>query len=209
MINVCLADNYPVVHFGVKSYFKDHPEIHVVSNVGNFLMIPEALRNKQIDVLILDLELDGLTSIYEVKSVIKNNPKTKVIIFTSLSEQIYAPNAIKSGVSGFVHKSAKLETLGITIQKVHNGTIMLSDSIKKNLALIAKQNKSERLYRKLSNREIEVLRYLSDGKKNNEISKILNLNEKTVSTYKLRLLTKLNVTNLVDLVNKAKTLEIV
>jgi DNA-binding NarL/FixJ family response regulator len=172
-------------------------------------MIPDALKNKPIDVLILDLELDGLTSIYEVKSIIKNNPKTKVIIFTSLSEQIYAPNAIKSGVSGFVHKSSKLETLGITIQKVHQGTIMLSDTIKKNLALIAKQNKSERLYRKLSNREIEVLRYLSDGKKNNEISKILNLNEKTVSTYKLRLLTKLNVTNLVDLVNKAKTLEIV
>ncbi|MBD3583266.1 LuxR C-terminal-related transcriptional regulator [Flavobacterium selenitireducens] len=209
MINVCLADNFPVVHFGVKSYFKDHPEIHVVSNVGNFFMIPEALRNKQIDILILDLELDGLTSIYEVKAIIKNHPQTKIIIFTSLSEQIYAPNAIKSGVSGFVHKSAKLETLGITIQKVHNGTIMLSDTIKKNLALIAKQNKSERLYRKLSNREIEVLRYLSDGKKNNEISKILNLNEKTVSTYKLRLLTKLNVTNLVDLVNKAKTLEIV
>lgn len=209
MINVCLADNYPVVHFGVKSYFKDHSEISIVSNVGNFFMIADALKNKQIDVLILDLELDGLTSIYEVKSIIKNNPSTKVIIFTSLSEQIYAPNAIKSGVAGFVHKTAKLETLGITIAKVHQGTIMLSDSIKRNLALIAKQNKSERLYRKLSNREVEVLRYLSDGKKNNEISKILNLNEKTVSTYKLRLLTKLNVTNLVDLVNKAKTLEIV
>jgi DNA-binding NarL/FixJ family response regulator len=54
-----------------------------------------------------------------------------------------------------------------------------------------------------------VLRFLSDGKKNNEIAKILALNEKTISTYKLRLLTKLNVTNLVDLVNKAKTLEIV
>ena len=89
------------------------------------------------------------------------------------------------------------------------GQIILNDEIKKNLALIAKQNKSERLYRKLSNREIEVLRFLSDGKKNNEIAKILALNEKTISTYKLRLLTKLNVTNLVDLVNKAKTLEIV
>lgn len=209
MINVCLADNFPVVHYGVKSYFKDHAEISIVSNVGNFFMISDALKNKPIDVLVLDLELDGLTSIYEVKAIIKNNPSTKVIIFTSLSEQIYAPNAIKSGVAGFVHKSAKLETLGITIGKVYSGQIILSDSIKRNLALIAKQNKSERLYRKLSNREIEVLRYLSDGKKNNEISKILNLNEKTVSTYKLRLLTKLNVTNLVDLVHKAKTLEIV
>lgn len=209
MIKVCLADNYPVVHFGIKSYFKDHAEISIVSNVGNFSMITEALKNKEIDVLLLDLELEGLASIFDVKSIIKNYPKTKVILFTGLSEQIYAPNAIKAGVFGYVHKSEKLETLGNNIIKVHQGTVILSESVKKNLALIAKQNKSERLYRKLSNREVEVLRYLSDGKKNNEISKILNLNEKTISTYKLRLLTKLNVTNLVDLVNKAKTLEIV
>lgn len=209
MINVCIADNFPVVHFGIKSYFKDHNEISIVSNVGNFFMIPDALRNKEIDVLIMDLELDGLTSIYEVKSILKNFPKTKIIIFSSLSEHIYAPNAIKAGCSGYVHKTSKLENLGITVIKVNNGQIMLNDEIKKSLALIAKQNKSERLYRKLSNREIEVLRFLSDGRKNNEIAKILNLNEKTISTYKLRLLNKLNVTNLVDLVNKAKTLEIV
>ena len=99
--------------------------------------------------------------------------------------------------------------MGQAIIKVNQGKIIIDETVKKNLALIAKQNKSERLYRKLSNREVEVLRYLSDGKKNNEISKILGLNEKTISTYKLRLLQKLNVTNLVDLVNKAKTLEIV
>jgi DNA-binding NarL/FixJ family response regulator len=209
MINLCVADNFPVVHFGMKAYFKDHPEINVVSNVGNFFMVPDALRNKEIDVLIIDLELEGLKSIYELKSIIKNFPKTKVIVFSSLSEQIYAPNAIKAGCAGYVHKTSKLENLGIAIVKVSQGQIILNDEIKKRLALIAKQNKSERLYRKLSNREIEVLRFLSDGKKNNEIAKILALNEKTISTYKLRLLTKLNVTNLVDLVNKAKTLEIV
>jgi two-component system, NarL family, response regulator, fimbrial Z protein, FimZ len=209
MINVCIADNFPVVHFGIKAYFKDHPEISIVSNVGNFFMIKDALRNKPIDVLIMDLELDGLNSIYEVKSIIKGFPSTKVIIFSNMSEHVYAPNAIKAGCAGYVSKTSKLENLGNVIIKVNNGQIMLNDEIKKSLALIAKQNKTERLYRKLSNREIEVLRFLSDGKKNNEIAKILNLNEKTISTYKLRLLTKLNVTNLVDLVNKAKTLEIV
>ena len=209
MIKVCLADNFPVVHFGVKSYFKDHSDINIVSNVGNFGMISEALKNKEIDILVMDLELDGFTSIYEIRAIIREYPNTKVIIFSSLPEQIYAPNAIKSGCSAYVHKTAKLEYLGQTIVKVSNGIIVMSESVKKDLALIAKQNKSDRLYRKLSNREIEVLRYLSDGKKNNEISKILDLNEKTISTYKLRLLTKLNVTNLVDLVNKAKTLNIV
>jgi len=209
MIKVCLADNHPVVHFGVKSYFKDHDDISIVANVGNFTMVRDMLLTKELDVLILDLELEGLSSIFEVKNILKNFPKTKIIIFSDLSEQIYAPNAIKAGVSGFISKKEKLETLGQAIVKVHQGKIIINETVKKNLALIAKQNKSERLYRKLSNREVEVLRYLSDGKKNNEISKILGLNEKTISTYKLRLLQKLNVTNLVDLVNKAKTLEIV
>jgi two-component system response regulator FimZ (fimbrial Z protein) len=209
MIKVCLADNYPVVHFGVKSYFKDSADIAIVANVGNFLMVKDILLNKEIDVLLLDLELEGLASLFEVKSLLKAFPKTKFLFFSSLSEQVYAPNAIKAGVSGFVHKTEKLETLGQAITKVHQGQIIMSENVRKNIALIAKQSKSERLYRKLSNREIEVLRYLSDGKKNHEIAAILGLNEKTISTYKLRLLTKLNVTNLVDLVNKSKTLEIV
>jgi two-component system, NarL family, response regulator, fimbrial Z protein, FimZ len=209
MIKVCVADNFPVVHFGVKSYFKDHSDIAIIANIGSFSMLNEILQTKEIDVLLLDLELEGLTSIFEVKSILKEFPKTKVIIYSSLSEQIYAPNAIKAGVSGFVHKTEKLGTLAEAIIKVQQGKIIMNETVKKNLALIAKQSKSERLYRKLSNREVEVLRYLSDGKKNHEIADILKLNEKTISTYKLRLLTKLNVTNLVDLVNKAKTLEIV
>ena len=209
MIKVCVADNFPVVHFGVKSYFKDHSEISIVANIGNFSMLNEILETKEIDVLLLDLELEGLTSIFEVKSILKEFPKTKVIIYSNLSEQIYAPNAIKAGASGFVHKTEKLSNLAEAIIKVQQGKIIMNETVKKNLALIAKQNKSERLYRKLSNREVEVLRYLSDGKKNHEIADILKLNEKTISTYKLRLLTKLNVTNLVDFVNKAKTLEIV
>ena len=65
------------------------------------------------------------------------------------------------------------------------------------------------MFKKLSTREVEVLRYLNDGKKNKEIAVILGLDEKTISTYKLRLLAKLNVTNLVDLLNKAKSLDII
>ena len=53
MINVCIADNFPVVHFGMKAYFKDHPEINIVSNVRNFFMVPDALRNKEIEKIII------------------------------------------------------------------------------------------------------------------------------------------------------------
>jgi len=209
MIKVTIADNQPVVHFGIKSYFKNHSKINIVGQFDNFSSVTTLLKNKSVDILVLDLELEGLVSMISLKALIKDFPKTKIILFSNLSEQIYTPNAIKAGVSAYVHKSSKLEKLESAILKVIEGEIFFSDDVRKKLAAISKQNKNERLYRKLSSREIEVLRYLSDGKKNNEIARILNLNEKTISTYKLRLLNKLNVTNLVDLVNKAKTLDIV
>lgn len=209
MIKVCLADNHPVVQFGVKSYFKDNSDISLVGVVSNLDDLDEILKKKSMDVIVLDLELEGLSSINVVKSLIRDYSDTKIVVFTNLGEQIYAPNALKAGVSAYIHKNSKLEDLESAIKKVNDGAIIFSDAVKKNLALLNKGKKSDRLYRKLSSREIEVLRYLSDGKKNKEIAKLLTLNEKTISTYKLRLLTKLHVTNLVDLVNKAKTLEIV
>ena len=209
MVTVGLADNHPVVHQGIQSYFKKHAEISIEGVVNHFDMVEDMVKQKKIDVLLLDLELDGLPSINHVRDLIRNFPALKIILFSNMNEQIYAPNAIKAGVSSFIHKSVSLEELASSILKVSRGAIIFSDAVKKNIALISRQPKSERLYRKLSSREIEVLRYLSNGKKNKEIAVLLTLNEKTISTYKLRLLAKLNVTNLVDLVNKAKTLQIV
>lgn len=209
MIKLCLADNHPVVHYGMKSFFNDNPQISFVGVVNNLDSLLDCLSKKTVDVAVIDLELEGLTSISSVKLLIKEFPDTKVVIFTNLAEQIYAPNALKAGVSAYVHKSARMEDLESAIKRVNDGDVVFSDLVKKNLALLNKGKKSERLYRKLSSREIEVLRYLSEGKKNKEIARLLDLNEKTISTYKLRLLTKLHVTNLVDLVNKAKTLDIV
>ncbi|OYU80465.1 MAG: DNA-binding response regulator [Flavobacterium sp. BFFFF1] len=209
MIKVAIADNQPVVHFGIDSFFKGHPQISIVGHYWNFNEIPEALANDKPDILVLDLDLEGLASMNYVKSLVKEFPFTRIVIYSNLSEQTYTPNAIKAGIASYIHKSSQLEKLEDAILRVNQGEVIFSDDVRKKLLAISKQNKSERLYRKLSSREIEVLRYLSDGKKNNEIAKLLDLNEKTISTYKLRLLNKLNVTNLVDLVNKAKKLEIV
>lgn len=207
MIKVCLADNYPVVHYGVKSYFKDHSEVEIAANVADFATVKEALKSKTIDVLVIDLDLNGMASIFEMKKLVAEYPKMKILIYSNQPEKLYAANCIKLGASGYLHKSEKLETLANSIIKVNNDEIIMNDEIKKSMAILGGQAKRDRLHRKLSNREIEVLRHLCDGKKNNEIATKLGLNEKTISTYKLRLLLKLNVTNLLDLVNKAKTLE--
>jgi two-component system response regulator FimZ (fimbrial Z protein) len=208
MIKICVADNQPIVQYGLKNYFEGKSNFSIVGNVKTFDAILETIENRFFDILIVDLDLDGFSTINMIKSFVKNYLNTKVLIFSGLTENMYAPNAIKAGASAFVSKNNDLETLENAIVRVQNGEVFYSQEVKKKIDLITKQTKKERLYKKLSSREIEVLRFLSSGRKNKEIAATLNLNEKTISTYKLRLLNKLNVTNLVDLVNKAKTLDV-
>jgi DNA-binding NarL/FixJ family response regulator len=209
MIKIGIADSFPIVIEGLQSYFQDNKKIEVIGTAKNLAALLPILNKKDCEILILDIEFDGFSSIRDIESLLKDYPKTKIILFTRVSEKMYAPTAIKIGVAAYVSKKSSLEELESTIVNVSNGTIIYSDAVKKSISILNKGKKSERLFKRLSTREIEVLRYLNNGKKNKEIAKILDLDEKTISTYKLRLLAKLNVTNLVDLLKKAKDLDII
>ncbi len=209
MAKICIADNFPVVVQGIGSYFKNHPEFEISSHASNLKDLLDVLHLKKIDIILMDIELTGVSSIRDIKALVKDFPSTNIVIFTTVSEKMYAPTAIKAGVKAYVNKSSSLKELESTLRKVTEGKTVFSDVVRKQIELLGRGKKKERLYKKLSTREIEVLRYLNDGKKNKEIAEILGLDEKTISTYKLRLLAKLSVTNLVDLLSKAKTLDII
>ena len=209
MIKICIADSLPVVSQGLQSYFQGNTRMEVVASAKNLESLLNVLNNKRCDMLLLDVELEGLSSIRDIKSLLKDFPETKIVLFTNVSEQMYAPTAIKAGVSAYVSKRSDLKELEGTIAKVSEGKVVFSETVKKSIEMLSKGKKSERLFKKLSTREIEVLRYLNDGKKNKEVAQILGLDEKTISTYKLRLLAKLGVTNLVDLLKKAKDLDVI
>ena len=209
MIKICIADSLPVVSQGLQSYFQGNTRMEVVASAKNLESLLNVLNHKRCDILLLDVELEGLSSIRDIKSLLKDFPESKIILFTTVSEQMYAPTAIKAGVSAYVSKRSDLKELEVTIIKVTEGKVVFSEAVRKSIDILSKGKKSERLFKKLSTREIEVLRYLNDGKKNKEVAQILGKKEKTISTYKLRLLAKLNVTNLVDLLKKAKDLEVI
>jgi DNA-binding NarL/FixJ family response regulator len=203
MIKLCIADSAPVIAFGIHSYFKNHADIVCVSIAKNVTQLLQELQSKEIDLLLLDLELDGFTSLRDLKSLLNDYPQLKIILFTNAPEKVYAQAALKLGVTTFISKKSSLDTLEESVLRVAKST-----KHQKEIITTAQEKKTERLHKKISNREIDVLRYLSMGKKNKEIAQLLGIDEKTISTYKLRLLTKLSVTNLVDLLQKAKDLEI-
>lgn len=204
MIKVLVVDSHPIVRKGLKLLFDADPEIEVVGSIGSGIEIFEFVRRHPVDVIISEIDLPELNGITALRAIKKEHTQVKVIMFSYHPEEIYAISTIKAGASGYLSKNVTTETIKEAILKVHNGGIYLSDNMAKHLNYDDTRNKKSKLYKRLSTREVEVLKLLSSGKKNKEIALELDINEKTVSTYKARLFKKLNVNNLVDLIHQAE-----
>ncbi len=208
MIKVLVVDHHPIVRKGIYSLFESSPEIQIVATVDNGRELFEYINKNPVDVVISEIDLPGLNGITALRTIKREYSDVRIIIFSSHPEEVYALSTIRAGASGYLPKTVDTLTIKEAILKVHNGGIYISNNLAQRLAFDETGNKPSKLYKKLSTREIEVLKLLSSGRKNKEIAIELEINEKTVSTYKARLLKKLNVTNIVDLINQARHLEI-
>ena len=204
MIKLLIADNHPITRKGLEVLFSSTSNIKIVASVDNGEAVMEYIKKNPVDILLTEADLPKLNGLTILRYLKTDFPDIKTIIFSGQPEDVYAINAIRAGASGFIHKSVNVITINEAILKVNNGSIYLSEELTQQLAFGTKNLKPGTFYKKLSTREAEVLKLLTIGKKNKEISKELDINEKTVSTYKARLMRKLKVSNLVDLVNQAK-----
>ncbi|WP_040281196.1 response regulator [Psychroserpens damuponensis] len=208
MIKVLVVDNHPIVTTGFELLFKNHGDIHVIGTVGSGVEIFEFVRNNDVDVIVSEIELPELNGITALRAIKKEHNNINIIMFSYHPEEIYAISSIKAGASGYVSKFESTDVITLAINTAHKGDIYLSEKMSKHLKYNDTKQSKSRIYKRLSTREVEVLKLLSSGKKNKEIAQELNINEKTVSTYKARLFKKLNVTNLIDLVNQGKHMDL-
>ncbi|AUP78770.1 response regulator [Flavivirga eckloniae] len=207
MIKLLIADNHPITRKGLEVLFSASSNIKIVGSVDDGDAILEFIKKNPVDIILTETDFPNLNGLTVLRYLKHDYPDIKTIIFSSQPEEVYAINAIKAGASGYLNKSVNVININEAILKVHDGGIHLSNELTQQLAFGNRVNKSGTFYKKLSTREAEVLKLLTVGRKNKEISKELDINEKTVSTYKARLMRKLKVTNLVDLVNQAKLSE--
>ncbi len=211
MINVILVDDHDIVRKGLELIFKQTEEFNLIgatdSLEGTLKLLNE---NHDTDILVLDLEMPNTNGLTILRNARAEFPNIRVLIMSMHPEEIYAVNCLKTGAMGYVCKSQPTETILEAIRRVSEGAIYISDKLNERMALQRRASPNaaqRRLYKRLSIREIEVLRLLSAGKRNKAVAEELGINEKTVSTYKARLLRKLNVSNLVELINHTKNMD--
>ncbi len=201
---VLLADDHVLVREGVRRLLEDTGEIRVVGEAGDGR---EALRLAQKldpDVAIVDLSMPGLDGIELTRAFAQDMPKVKVIVLTMHANQEYAVRVLQAGARGFIGKGADGNELTAAVLKVARGGTYLPPDLLDSLPERFANNKGvEDPVAALSDRELQVLKMLAEGRTGKQIGQSLHLSVKTVDTYRARLLTKLGLETTADLIRFA------
>ena len=205
MKKIVIADHHPVTRKGITCILKKDENLSVVGKANNGSELYKTLEEVNPDILIMEIDMPQINGINALRNIKQKFPKLRVLIFSTHPEEIYALRSIKSGAAGYVPKSASPKILLKALKQIRKGGIFLNEEL---TSTFTSRNVGETSaisrYKKLSSREIEVLNLLSSGKRNKDIAAALSINEKTVSTYKTRLLKKLKVDNLADLIHQSR-----
>lgn len=205
-MNILIADHHPVFRRGLRSMMKDHKEFSFKSKVDDGNDLIPSIEFYHPDLLILEVDLPNTNGIGTLRELRSHFPDLKVLVISSHPEEIYAVSTLKAGANGYISKTRSIKEVKQSLISIAKGENYLPEEVK--LHLENKKSKDTLKFKKLSTREIEVLNLLSKGRRNKEIAKALSINEKTVSTYKTRLLKKLRVDNIADLIHQSRLLQI-
>lgn len=199
--SVIIVDDHPMIRMAA-AITLERSGMNVVAEADNGVDAIQLTKQLTPDVMILDIgipNLDGLTVIKRTKAL--DNPPG-ILVLTSFDGDVYARRCHKAGASGFINKSLDMSALVRGVQCIVDGYTFFPSSVTSEK--YEQINDDEDVADKLSNRELIVLQQLLKGMSNKEISDLMLLSNKTISTYKQRIFEKLNVSNIIDLADVAK-----
>jgi DNA-binding NarL/FixJ family response regulator len=200
MIKVLLADDHHVVREGFRRIVEDAGDMMVVGEASDGREAIEQVKKTSPDVAVIDISMPGMDGLEVISQLRYSYPELPILILTMHDEEQYAVRAISAGAMGYVTKRVAPEQLVEAIRKVHGGRRYLTESAAEMLALRMTRGTGQTSpLDGLSDREIQVLRRLALGHTNREIAEAYNISVKTVDTYRLRLLQKLNLRNNAEL----------
>ena len=208
MIRVFVADAHPIIYKGIKAVFRNSTEIDIVGKGLHYRELYDFLNTKKVNIVLLELELPGFEGIHLLRELKEMHPKVRFLIFSTLKEEVYAINSLKAGASGYLCKTNPQSRLREAILKISSGGVYITNDLAELIAFNQTGANPLSAIEKLSRREIQVLRLLINGRKNIEIALALSISDKTVSTYRARVMKKLNAKNIIDLARKTQDVDL-
>ena len=209
MIRILIADDHSVVRRGLKQIVGEEADMTVTGEARDSQELIALVRKQPCDLLLMDISMPGRDGLDVLKEVKHDHPALPVLILSVHPEDQYAVRTLKLGASGYLTKDSAPEELVQAIRKVLMGRKYVSPSLAERLASDLMTDSERPLHETLSDREHQVLCMLASGKSVKEIADELALSVKTVSTYRARILEKMNLRNNAELTHYAITSRLV
>lgn len=202
-IKALIADDHEIIRKGIKTILSETEDIHVVGEAGDGNEVLKKISEIDVDVLVMDFDMpgkNGLETLAELKIL---HPKLPVIILSIFPEEHYGTRFLKAGASGYLGKASASALLVEAIRQVAKGGKFISPALAGKLVEELHGESDKPSHESLTDREFQVFRQLASGKKLKEIASELCLSINTVSTYRGRVLVKMNMQNNSDLIRYA------
>jgi two-component system, NarL family, invasion response regulator UvrY len=202
-MKVLIADDHPVVRQGLKAILQAEPDMTVVGEARDSQEAVDLARSLEWDVAVIDYSMPGMSGAELVEAIKREKPYLPVLVLSMHAEGLHGIRAMKAGASGYLNKESASEELARAIRKVARGGKYVSAALAEKLAEHLTGTREKSLHEKLSEREYHVMCLLVEGKLINEIGEQLSVSPSTVSTYRARILQKLNLSSNADLIRYA------
>lgn len=199
-VKIMVVDDHTIVREGTARMLELTPEFLIVGQASSAREALDLIRTLNPEIVLMDIKMPGINGIEATRMIKQEWPDIEVIVLSMYDEEEYVVEAVKAGATGYLLKDSSQEDLVRAIRIVHSGGSLiqpgLARKVLKEFAHLARENvgvKGPTLLRELSDREVEVLQYVAEGKSNKEIADQLMISEKTVKAHLRSIFRKLEV----------------
>lgn len=206
---VLLADDHAIIRDGIRQILEDTEDFLVAGEAANGIEVMQHIRAGGWGLLVLDISMPGRNGIDLIRHVRDESPGLPILILSMHHEEQYAVRALHAGASGYVTKESDSELLLTAMRRVASGGVFVSDKVAEIMARGLHPISEAFPHTLLSDREFQVFEMLAQGQGLTEIAPEFSLSVKTISTHKSRILQKMNLNNMADLIRYALTHKLV
>ena len=203
MIEILLVDDHAIVREGLRRIIDDTTGITISAEASTGQDALNLIWKEKYDLVILDISMPGKNGLQTLKEIKKHDAKLPVLMLSMHAEKQYAMRAIKAGASGYLTKESASEQLVSAIRKIFDGRKYISPGVAELLVTDIYHNEDKELHEYLSDREFEIFKLIVRGDSAKIIAGNLSISDKTVSTYRSRILKKMNMKNTADIIHYA------
>jgi two-component system, NarL family, invasion response regulator UvrY len=203
MIRILIADDHAIVREGLKQILSESSDFVVVAEASTGQEVLEKTKRNDLDVVILDIAMPGRGGLDILKEIKSQKPRLSVLMLSMYPEEQYAVRVLKSGASGYLTKESAPSELVKAVRQISQGKKYISPSLAEKLAVDLEISPDKPPHEILSDREYQVMCMIASGKTLKEIADGLSLSIKTISTYRSRILEKMNMKTNAELTHYA------